>query len=257
MGPRSPEDKKRPTDWVNMKSSHQIIQELRQKIRAAQEEFDLAVTFHEVWKPGAYDTNLHGRMGTSYATQAFNVVLMALRREMVLAMVRLWDKDSRSRAVGMQAIADDIRNLDVMAALTKERADKMGISGVEPQLRVDLDKKAAEVLILVAKYDQGGSDADVLQRLRNLRNTRLAHRQTTPGAPHSADLTDKEIEGFYQDNSKLIHILLSLVDGHAYDPGETAGVYRHYAGHFWAGVRGEQTEGHPNYRGRPSSLRAE
>jgi hypothetical protein len=93
-----------------MKSSHQIIQELRRKIRAAQEEFDLAVTFHEVWKPGAYDTNLHSRLGTSYATQAFNVVLMALRREMVLAMVRLWDRDSR--AVGMQAIADDIRNLE-------------------------------------------------------------------------------------------------------------------------------------------------
>jgi hypothetical protein len=238
-----------------MKSSHQIIQELRRKIRAAQEEFDLAVTFHEVWKPGAYDTNLHSRLGTSYATQAFNVVLMALRREMVLAMVRLWDRDSR--AVGMQAIADDIRNLDVMAALTKERADKIGMGGVEPQLRVELDKKAAAVLTLIVKYDRGGSDVDVLQRLRNLRNMRLAHRQTTPVAPHSADLTDKEIECFYQDNSELIHILLSLVDGHAYDPGDTAGVYRHYAGHFWAGVRGEQTEGHPNYRARPSSPRSE
>lgn len=225
-----------------------IIRALRDKVTAAQQEFDLAVTFHEVWKPGAYDVDLHRRMGTSYATQAFNVVLMALRREMVLAMVRLWDRDKR--AVGMQAIADDIRTQAVMDALTKERADKMGIHGAETQLRADLDKKAAEVLALVARYDHGGTGEDVLQRLRNLRNTRLAHRQATSIAPHSADLTDKEIEGFYQDNSKLIHILLSLVNAHAYDPEHTVGLYRLYAGHFWAAVRGEQTEGHPNYMGR-------
>jgi hypothetical protein len=221
---------------------------LRRKIEAAQQEFDLAVTFHEVWKQGAYDVDLHARMGTSYATQAFNVVLMALRREMVLAMVRLWDRDKR--AVGMQAIAEDIRTPDVMNAITKDRTDRMGIAGAEAQLRADLYRKASEALTLVAKYDRTGPDADVLERLRNLRNTRLAHRQATPIAPHSADLTDKEIESFYQDNSKLIHVLLSLVNAHAYDPEETAEVYRHYAGHCWAGAQGEQTEGHPNYRPR-------
>src|SRR5437764_1273647 len=92
-----------------------IILALRDKVTAAQQEFDLAVAFHEVWKPGAYDDDLHRRMGTSYATQAFNVVLMALRREMVLAMVRLWDR--YGRGVGMQAIADDIRTQPVMDAL--------------------------------------------------------------------------------------------------------------------------------------------
>jgi hypothetical protein len=53
---------------------------LRQKVEAAQQEFDMAVTFHEVWKPAAYDTDLHARMGTSYATQAFRVIQTALRR---------------------------------------------------------------------------------------------------------------------------------------------------------------------------------
>ncbi|MGH7076774.1 MAG: hypothetical protein ACREFU_01610 [Acetobacteraceae bacterium] len=225
-----------------------IILALRDKVTAAQQEFDLAVTFHEVWKAGAYDADLHSRMGTSYATQAFNVVLMALRREMVLAMLRLWDRDIH--AVGMQTIADDIRTQAVRDALTKERADKMGIHGEETRLRADLNKKAAEVLALVAKYDQGGAGEDVLQRLRNLRNTRLAHRQVIAIAPHGADLTDKEVEGFYQDNSKLIHILLGLVNAHAYDPEDTAGVYRHYATHFWAAARGERTEGHPSYKGR-------
>jgi hypothetical protein len=222
---------------------------LREKVTAAQQEFDLAITFHELWKPGAYDADLHGRMGTSYATQAFNVVLMALRREMVLALVRLWDRDLR--AVGMQAIATDIQSSGMMHALTTDRVKSLGIGGVEAEMRADLDRKATDVISLITKYDKGGSDADVLRRLKNLRNTRLAHRQATPIAPHSADLKDKEIEEFYQDNSKLIHLLLSLVNAVAYDPEDTAGVYRHYAGQFWAGMRGERTEGHPNYRRPP------
>jgi hypothetical protein len=63
--------------------------------------------------------------------------------------------------------------------------------------------------------------------------------------------TDEETESFYQDNSKLVGLLLSLVAGVAYEPNDTAEVYRFYAKFFWAGVRGEQTEGHPNYRAPP------
>ena len=39
----------------------------------------MAIAFHEVWKPAAYDTDLHARMGVSYATQAFNITRTALR----------------------------------------------------------------------------------------------------------------------------------------------------------------------------------
>lgn len=78
-----------------------------------------------------------------------------------------------------------------------------------------------------------------------LRHGRLAQRQV---APVTAEATDEEIEAFYQNNSKLIHILLDVVNAMADDPDDTAKVYRHHASHFWAGARGEQTEGHPNYR---------
>ena len=50
------------------------IVSLRGAVSAAQEEFDLAVTFHELWKPAAFDKGLHDRMGVSYATNAFHVV---------------------------------------------------------------------------------------------------------------------------------------------------------------------------------------
>jgi hypothetical protein len=35
---------------------------LKLKVTAAQEEFDMAVTFHEIWKPAAYDRELHNRL---------------------------------------------------------------------------------------------------------------------------------------------------------------------------------------------------
>jgi hypothetical protein len=44
---------------------------------------------HETWKPIAYDNDLHRRMRTSYATNTFNIVRVALRRKMVLALLRL------------------------------------------------------------------------------------------------------------------------------------------------------------------------
>lgn len=47
------------------------IAALREKVTAARQEFDMAVTFHEVWKPAAYDQKLHSRLGKSYAIQAF------------------------------------------------------------------------------------------------------------------------------------------------------------------------------------------
>ena len=65
------------------------------------------------------------------------------------------------------------------------------------------------------------------------------------------DPTDEEIESFYQDNSKLVGLLSSLVAAVTYDPNDTAEVYRFYAKFFWAGVRGERTEGHPNYQAPP------
>ena len=40
------------------------IASLRKQVEAAQQEFDMAVRFHETWKPLAYDKDLHNRMGT-------------------------------------------------------------------------------------------------------------------------------------------------------------------------------------------------
>src|ERR1700722_13531249 len=96
------------------------IASLRKQVDAAQQEFDMAIKLHETWKPAAYDQNLHERMGDSFASQTFLVVRMALRREMLLALMRLWDRDSR--AVRMKlSIADVLRDQSVVHALAAGR----------------------------------------------------------------------------------------------------------------------------------------
>src|SRR5579863_10450398 len=91
------------------------IVSLKEHVTAAQQEFDLAVAFHEVWKPMAYDKDLLNRMGTSYATQAFAVVRTALRREMLLAMMRLWD--TNKQAIRLTWVRAMIREREVIDAL--------------------------------------------------------------------------------------------------------------------------------------------
>jgi hypothetical protein len=224
------------------------IASLREQVNAAQQEFDMAIGFHETWKPAAYDQDLYERMGASFASQTFIVVRLALRREMLLALMRLWDKDSR--AVRMKlSIADVLRDQSVVHALAAGRPANIGID----QVRYDLSQCAIKAIALVDKYSKGGSHYGVLQNLRRLRHEHLAHRQIEAMLP-AADATDAEVESFYQDNLELIRLLLHLAEGTAYDPSDTAGVYRFYAKFFWAGVRGERTEGHPNYRAPANGL---
>ncbi|MFP5207185.1 MAG: hypothetical protein ACLGP3_00500 [Acidobacteriota bacterium] len=207
---------------------------LREHVTAAQQEFDMAVAFHEVWKPATYDMDLHNRLGTSYATQAFLVTRAALRREMLLALTRLWDTNTQS--IRMRCVWARLRDKELLDALAFDRAKRGGWLEVLDEMRNDLRKKAAEAVLLLNKYMEGGTHCAVLAKLTALRNERLAHRQVATATATGANATDEEIEEFYQDNSKLIEILLSVVNAMAYDPQDTANVYGFYASHFWKRV---------------------
>ena len=169
-------------------------------MEAAQQEFDMAIQFHEAWKPAAYDEALHKRMGTSFATKTFLIVRSALRREMLLALMRLWDKDS-SNVRMKESIADVLRKQSVVDALAVDWA--AGMTGAKDQIRLDLSERASEAIALVDKYSKGGSHYATREKLTTLRNERLAHRPAKEVAAAGADPTDEEVESFYQDNSKL------------------------------------------------------
>jgi AbiU2 len=231
-----------------MKIDDPTITKLRAMVTAAFEELDWAVRFYEVWKIAAHDKDLHARMGTSYSTHAFMIARAALQREMLLALMRLWDKSAK--AIQMHWIESTLRRSAVIDTLALDRSKRFGLD-VFDAMRADLQKKADEAIALIQTY-RAGPNKSALEKLIKLRHHRLAHRQVTSAAPE-APPDEREIEDFYRANTRLIEILASLVNAMGYSVEDGAGVYRHYAKFFWAGTRGEQTKGHPNYRKPPGS----
>jgi hypothetical protein len=133
----------------------------------------------------------------------------------------------------MECIAKALEEKEVIDALALARVDQNSV--LFEAIRSDLSEKADKAIQLVDKYTkEDGAGNAVNKKLRSLRNERLAHWQVkTKVRATGATATDEEIEEFYQDNSKLVHILLSIFNAMAYDPEDTAKVFGFYASHFW------------------------
>lgn len=236
------------------------ITALKETVKAIEQEIGLAIMFHETWKPTAYDQDLHDRMGRSYATHSFSIVRTALRREMLLALMRVWDTDSQT--AGIPTVFKSVSDDDFFDTFTTYRVEKLGEANFislseesiglstawKGQVKDELLKRRDETGELIKKYQKGGSRYETVKSLLVLRNVRLAHRQNAPTKPGRADATDEEIEAFYQDTLEIIRLLISLVLARAFDLNEAAEVYRRYAGYFWAGARGETRLENPRYR---------
>ena len=218
-------------------------------VEAAQGEALLAIQFHETWRPTIADADLRKRMGHSFATHSFHIIRMALRREVLLALMRLWDKDSRT--VKVTGIAELLRDKASFGELVRQRAGNLGYSfDVTDRMREALEPKRDRILSLIRKYTHGKEHSTVLDRLTTLRHEQLAHRQTRqPTDPAGLQHTDEEVEEFYQDTLEIVELMLSVFLARAFDiAGEAGDVYRHHAKYFWAGVCGERTEGHPLFK---------
>lgn len=211
--------------------------DLRARVKAAVQEYDTAVQFHESWRIAARDKALHGRVSHSFAGQTFLIVRRALRREFLLGLTRLWDH--RTEAIKIISIADDLENptiLDSLLPNTPIYAEARG--------------QAAEAAAMIRRYEKGGSSHSALSRLRKLRNQHLAHHQIAakPIGVVEEEEIEKYTEDLYTDSAKLISLLEHVVERTAYDPRETAGVYEFYAKFFWEAVTSERNEGHPRRR---------
>ncbi len=143
-----------PTNENIFNAGDSTFAALQKTMLAAQQELDMAVAFHEVWKPAAYDASLHKRLGVSYATQAFLVVRTALRREMLLALIRLWD--SNKQALRIYSLVMTLKKEEMINALASERASSLGLSEVIDAVRDDLREKINDAVLLVEKYLMGG-----------------------------------------------------------------------------------------------------
>ncbi|OYD77977.1 UNVERIFIED_ORG: hypothetical protein BDU10_3100 [Burkholderia sp. CF145] len=240
------------------------IERLTALVNAARHEMELALMFRETWRPAAYDTGLHTRMGESFASHSFQIIRLSLWRESLLALVRMWD--TNKQAVRMSLIRDRLNDNLFFDALILHRASETKVTSawVAEAMRSALEPQREAALSLLNKYSERGDGYVLLERLRALRHERLAHRQVfskNPIAPSSDNLpvaqpahsTEADIEVFYQDNLELVGVLLGLFMATTFDmKGEATAVYRQYAEYFWAAARGERTEGHPGYRPPPS-----
>jgi hypothetical protein len=210
--------------------------DLRERVKAAVQEYDAIVQFHESWRIAAHDKALHSRVSHSFAGQTFLIVRRALRREMLLGLTRLWDY--RTEAIKIILIANDLENPTILDSLLPITSIYAGARG-----------QAAEAAALIRRYEKGGSSHPILKRLRKLRNQHLAHHQIAakPIGVVQEDRIEKEMESLYADSAKLISLLMHVVERTGYDPKETAGVYEFYAKLFWEAVTGERNEGHPRH----------
>jgi len=226
---------------------------LRTQIEAARQEFDMAVLFHEVWKPMAYDDSLHARMGASLASNAFSIIKVALRREMLLALGRVWDPVNGAPQLERAAhVLNDKKIRDQVLADRVTHAKRIkGAERLPPmfweKLKEELDVAAVTVISILEKWSRGGSQNAARERFKALRNQFLAHRQVELSVSDGDGLSDQEVEEYFSDTSKLIELLLNLCLAVSYNPADTGDTYRRAAELFWAGVRGEKTEGHPNF----------
>ena len=233
------------------------IELLKMATKAAQQEIEWAITSHEVWKPAANDTSLHKRISYSYAANAFLIIRRSLRDEMILALMRMWDGEKESKSISLPKIALTLSDPQTVDALTAERVARFKVSpnvaaglyypGIEDVIRSELQEKATQIIGLIKKYSTGGTHKNVFIALRMLRDQHLAHHQIERRETKVDEMAE-EIKSFYQDHLHIVKNLLSLVLSVSYDLQSTADVYREYAGYFWASVRSERVEGHPNYR---------
>lgn len=223
------------------------LNKFRAMVGICEEQAVMATMFHESWSPTVGDAELSARMGTSFARHTFHIVGWALRRELILSLMRIWD--GRNDTPNMKRIWQWLGEEAKYELLLQARARRISSSpnSIMQMLRESLDPVRENISATIAQYLDGGEKFAAIERLRVVRNKRLAHRDLeTP--PDAVDPTDDEVVQLYLDTLALVTDLLHLVNGKAFDLRDAAGVYAHHARYFWAGTRGERTEGHPNYR---------
>lgn len=231
-----------------MTNSERRLTRAKALVAAAEDEMLLAIMFHETWKPTAYDGDLRDRIGGSYAAHTFEIIRLALRREVVMALMRLWD-DHR-QALKINSIVDILQSGECFDALIRERVSAVGMPEEDAEALREMQRRLRnEMVNLVRKHTHSNDPSPLLNRLRTIRHEQLAHRQAEqPTDPAGLLATDEEVEELYQDSRKIINYMALLLLGRSFYLALDSGrPYRESAQYFWESVRGEGAEGHPRF----------
>jgi hypothetical protein len=146
-------------------------------------------------------------------------------------------------------IVRSLREPTTWADLVAHRTESLGYRFLDDAVEGTLVEFRDEVFAINDAYSKDGAQYHVLHRLVKLRSVDLAHTQASEAvANRGAASFDEQVEAIYSDTQRIVSKLLSLINGNAYSYIDAGHVYAHYAKRFWASVRGENTEGHPDYR---------
>lgn len=250
------------------------IDALKSRVRAADEEFRLTQRLHETWKPAAFDDDLHKRMGQSFASNTFLTIRTSLRREMLMSLMRIWDRDKST--VAMFQMVDKLSGDGVVDALVAQReagwgyvdpshasafpdTEREGILQIMREQELEHARtqgskcrdQIAEVVTLITRYNSDGARCSTWTAIKGLRDWRLAHHHRSKQKV-KFDIADNAIEEFYSDTARLIELLRLTVENVGYDVDGAAEQHARHAKMFWASAMGERTEGHPNFQQQPN-----
>lgn len=222
------------------------IREMGDIVQASLGEFAYAMALHEAWKPAAFDVSLHARLDESYAANTFNVVRTALRRELLMTLARLWD--SQHKAIDLSQFSGWLRSDTFIDRLIEHRKVYSDKGSIQDLFRGDLTRRCEVAASTIAKFKPGGEQHAHLKCLIAVRGQDLAHHQMGRAKASPLTLDEKDVEAIYVGSAEIIGHLMSIINATAITPLEGAGVYAGYARRFWAPVRGESIEGHPEHR---------
>lgn len=211
------------------------LENLKHMVDASKQEMEMAVQFYEVWKPAAYDDSLHDSLEFTRSAQAFLVIRSALRREFILSLFRCWDRNKK--AIRMTWISNLITETSVINVLSRKKTMLMGDEDFEYYVDKTFSSHAEKIIDIINKYQQGGDGHETMKNLTHVRDQKLAHKQIKDVDLINKNITDQEIEEFYNDNLELISVLLSLVNNQCYDFNDVSHVFGVYSSNFWSNVK--------------------
>ncbi|NLG91724.1 MAG: hypothetical protein GX486_07685 [Acetobacter sp.] len=236
------------------------VKKLKSRVEEAGNQIRVAMSFFETWDATVSNKDLYSRLGRSYATGAFKIITFALYREVILGLIRLWDKDKNGTSI--PEIARALRDSAVVDALISQiEAESLGqeilaFQNAPPECHIELKKRAEKkanedgeqarsrmkrCLEIIERYEDG-KHSKLCSQFRTLRNKRLAHHDLEQ-IPDDVLLYNKEdVKDFYKDMLDLVHELQLAVLERDWDVKGSVALYKRNANFFWKGVTGEQRE---------------
>ncbi|QJQ01976.1 MULTISPECIES: AbiU2 domain-containing protein [Herbaspirillum] len=193
---------------------------IRRVIRAARLELPIAIAAFETWRPMVEDGSLINRVNNLNVTETFLAIRGLLWRELIMAIMRFWDDDSKT--IGLPYVIAWLREDGAKELLASDVA-----SAAVEQMNLTVDEKNSFVENLigvydyvdqcVAAYEKGGAYYQIYDNFRRIRHQRLAHRQIKPNTGGQTDSTRPELEQFYRDTLNIVKILNASLNQEEFD----------------------------------------